>query len=118
MVWLTIIMLILFILINSKIKFLKLRDNSKEIIAEVVEYRKERNPIRNDYTRLNYPYVKIVTVENESIFVKLKYADNFKKSFKIGSKISVFWNENDLLYWNAFDKGLYKYLPSNWKFKK
>ncbi|WP_348739208.1 hypothetical protein [Tenacibaculum sp. 190524A02b] len=95
-----------------------MRNNSKKIYAEVVEYRKEKGSMRNDYTLLNYPYVKIETEKGEYIVVKLRFADNSSKPFKIGEKIVVFWYMDDLLYWNAYDNGLYKYLPESWKIIK
>ena len=117
MLWSAIVLLILVILIfsNSKIKYIKLRNESKKINAEVVEYRKEKTSMRNDYTLLNYPYVKLELDNEEYIIIKLKYANSATKPFKIGEKISVFWYNNDLLFWHAYDKGLYKYLPSSWK---
>lgn len=120
MIWSIIIILIIFILflINSKIEHIKLRNNSKKISAEVVEYRKEKGPFRNDYTLLNYPYVKIELDDGEYTIRKLRYASNANKPFKIGEKIFVFWNISDLLYWNAYDRGLYKYLPESWKIIK
>jgi len=73
--------------------------------------------MRNDYTLLNYPYVEIEINEDESIIVKLRYANSYGKPFEIGEEVFVFWNNGELLYWNAYDKGIYKYLPDNWKFK-
>ncbi|WP_024771917.1 hypothetical protein [Aquimarina macrocephali] len=100
----------------TKIQFIKLRSNSLKIEAEVVEYRREKGPMRNDYTQLNYPYVKI-NLENEDYTIrKLRYADSLSKPFKIGEIIYVFWNDNDLLYWNTFDKGWKKHLPEKWNF--
>ena len=120
MIWsifFAIIIIILFFT-NSKIEHIKLRNKSKKINAEVIEYRREKGAMRNDYTLLNYPYVRIETEKNEHILVKLRFANNSSKPFKIGKKIFVFWNTSDLLYWNAYDKGLYKYLPESWKILK
>ena len=117
MIWSIPIILIIIVLFltNSKIEHIKLRIDSKKISAEVVEYRKEKGPMRNDYTLLNYPYVKIDLDDGDFIIRKLRYASNSNKPFKIGEKIFVFWYISDLLYWNAYDKGLYKYLPGSWK---
>ncbi len=55
MIWsipITLILILLFLTI-SKIGHIKLRNNSKKINAEVIEYRKEKGPMRNDYTLLN-----------------------------------------------------------------
>lgn len=106
---------ILLLLMHDKIKYIKLRNKAKKVSAEVVEYKKERGPFRNDFTLLNYPYVKIETEKDKHIIVKLRFANNWNKPFKIGEKIPVFWNESDLFYWNAYDRGLYKYLPESWR---
>lgn len=105
-------------LTHTKIEFLKIREGSIKITAEVVEYRKERGPMRNDYTKLNYPYVKIDLEKDDYIISKLRYADNVGKSFKIGQKIDVFWYGSDLLYWDAYDNGFNKYLPHKWNILK
>lgn len=105
-------MLFLLIAIYSKNSFLKIRSKSKKISAEVAEYRKERGSMRNDYTLFNYPFVRIEVGYQDFIIVKLNYANNWKNDFYIGEKVDVFWNEDKLLYWNAYDKGLYKYLPN------
>ncbi len=103
-------------LTHSKIQFIKQRSNSLKIKAEVVEYRREKGPMRNNYTLLNYPYVKIDLNSGDYTVRKLRYADSSSKPFKIGESVYVFWNENDLLYWNTFDRGLKKYLPEKWNF--
>lgn len=105
-----------FFLTHTKIEFINIRTGSKKISAEVVEYNKEKGAMRNDYTELDYPYVKIDLENEEYIIRKLKYANNWKKPFEIGQKIDVFWYENDLLYWNAYDNGINKYLPNKWNF--
>jgi len=109
-----IFILVFVALTNSKIRLIKKRNNSEKIEAEVVEYRREKSSMRNDYTLLNYPYVKIKTENGESILTKLSHADNYSKPFEIGEKIPVFWYSDKLLYWNVYDKGIYKYLPESW----
>lgn len=106
---------VLIYLIYIKITFLKNRNQSKKITAKVIEYRTEKSPMRNDYTMLSYPYVKIGD-DQDTILRKLRYANNFNKPFKIGEQIDVFWDGNDLMYWYAYDFGLYKYLPKSWNF--
>ncbi|RXG18360.1 hypothetical protein DSM03_1011042 [Leeuwenhoekiella aestuarii] len=103
-------------LIHSKVKFLKLREGSKKLLATVVEYRKERGPMRNDYTLLNYPYVRISTEDLYYVKQKLKYANNWDRPFEIGQEVEVFWCGSDLLYWNAYETTFFKYLPSKWSF--
>ena len=111
------LILTLLFITNSKIKYTKMRNNSEKIYAEVIEYKREKGPMRNDYTLLNYPYVRIDLKEGGYIVRKLRYANNYNEPFKIGEKISVFWNDDYLLYWNTYDKGFYKYFPENWKSK-
>jgi hypothetical protein len=120
MIWSILIILIIVILFSasSKIEHIKLRNSSKKISAEVVEYRKEKGLMRNDYTLLNYPYVKIELDDGDYTIRKLRYANSSNKPFKIGEKIFVFWYVSHLLYWNAYDRGLYKYLPESWNLKK
>lgn len=96
-----------------------MRNESKKIIAEVLEYRKEKGPMRNDYTELEYPYVKIDSDNKDEYSIrKLRYADNYKRAFYIGQKINVFWYNNDLLYWETYDNGIYKFIPNKWSFIK
>lgn len=106
-----ILLLALVYTIYNKIKYTKLRNNSKKIKATIFEYRKEKGPFRNDFTLLNYPYVKIDLDNNEYIIQKLSYADNYSSPFMIGEQVYVFWYEDKLLYWNAYDRGIYKYFP-------
>jgi len=120
MLWSIPIFLILAILYtaNTKIKYIKLRNNSEKINAEVIQYKKEKGPMKNDYTLLNYPYVRIDLKEGGYMIRKLSYANNYNEPFKIGEQIPVFWNNDYLLYWSTYDKGFYKYFPENWQFKK
>ncbi|MEQ9424608.1 MAG: hypothetical protein RJQ09_09340 [Cyclobacteriaceae bacterium] len=99
---------------NNKIHFISLRKNSKKLRAKVVEYRKEKVPIRNDFTRIDYPFVVILS-ETQPIIRKLRYSSSWRRPFRVGDEIDVFFNGSDLLYWNAFDKGLNKFLPYSWK---
>ncbi|GAB5401328.1 MAG: hypothetical protein Aureis2KO_29130 [Aureisphaera sp.] len=107
--------IILIYLTNEKIRFINERKASKKLNAKVVSYISEKGPMRNDHTMLEYPYVKIGSDE-DSIPRKLKFANNITRSFELDEEINVFWSGTDLLYWNAYDKGLYKYLPEKWKF--
>lgn len=114
--WLILILLIVFVfMVNAKIKFTAIRNNSIKVRARVVEYRKEKVPIRNDYTRMNYPFV-VLLPDRDRIIRKLRYTNSWSKPFKIGEEIDVFFNENDLLYWEAHERGVYRYLPSTWRF--
>ena len=106
--------LIVVIMIQSKINFIKSRNSSEKILAEVVEYRTEKGPMRNDYSQMEYPYVRIDLESDEYILQKLRYANNISRSFKKGQQIHVFWNGNDLLYWDSYNKGFFKHLPEKW----
>ncbi|WP_440880281.1 hypothetical protein [Tenacibaculum sp. C7A-26P2] len=120
MIWSILMLLIvfLFFLTKSKIEYCKLRNHSKKIEVEVVEYRKENGGMKNERKSLSYPYVRIKTEKDEYGIVKLQFANNFKKPFKIGEKIFVFLYLGDLLYWNAYDNEIYKYLPESWRITK
>lgn len=120
MIWtILVILIILFLLFtNSKIEHTRNRNNSRRIHAEVAEFRREKGPKRNDFTLLEYPYVRIETKKDAYILVKLRYANNANRPFYIGEKISVFWHNDYLLYWNAYENGIYKYLPETWKIIK
>lgn len=90
-----------------------------KIEAEVIEYRKEKGPIRNDFTMLSYPYVAILTEGPDYGKVRrVRYAHNWSKPFRIGERIEVFWSCGELLYWNAMDKGIDRYLPAKWPWSK
>lgn len=82
--------------------------------AEVVEYRYHKSPMRNDYTQMTYPYVKI-NEESERL-IKLKYASSGSKPFKIGEQVDVFWYAGVLYFWHAYDRGINKFLPKKWDF--
>ncbi|WP_203258536.1 hypothetical protein [Hyunsoonleella ulvae] len=100
---------------NAKVKHIEIRSRATKIKAEVVEYRKEKGPMRNDYTLLEYPYVRIDLDDEDYIIERLKYATSSGRYFKIGQIIDVFWYDNYLLYWDAYDNGIYKYFPGSWK---
>ncbi len=80
-------------------------------MGEVIEYRDNKVPIRNDFTQIPYPYVKIQNELNDAKLIKLKYANNIIKPFKIGEKVEVFWYGGELYFWNAYDRGILKFLP-------
>lgn len=110
------IIVLLLSIIHKKTQFIKTRRASEKLTAEIIEYRSERGPMRNDYTLLEYPYVRIGAYDTN--LIKLKYANNTSRPFEIGERVSVFWYEDDLMCWDALDRGLYKYLPERWNFKK
>lgn len=118
MIWFGIIIVVVFGLFHwhSKIKFVKQRESNRKLSAEVIEYRKEKSPMRNDYTRIPYPYVRIIDEEVSSELIKLKYSNSFKNPFQISDIVEVFWHEGTLFYWNAYDEGIMKYFPERWNF--
>ena len=107
-------LLIGYAVIFQKRSFLDSRDRSAKIIAEVIQYRAEKAPMRNDYTQLYYPYVRILSegVDLGKV-VRLKFANSWRKPFDIGEKVEVFWSGGELFYWSAFDRGIRKYIPAN-----
>jgi len=113
-----IFMIIVFFLVftSTKMSFFKKRKNSLKIEEEVIKYQLEKSTMRNDYTKLKYPYVKIKSTDGRHTIEKLHYANNWSESFKIGEKINVFWSGDKLLYWNAMDKGYMSIFPSRLDF--
>lgn len=102
------------VMTNSKIQFLNIRKRAVKLKAQVIEYRKEKGPIRNDYTMLQYPYVKVLSDgPDQGKIRRLRYANNWSKPFRVGELVDVFWSGGELLYWNAMDKGIQKYLPGS-----
>lgn len=100
---------------KAKIDFYKLRNASNMLEAEVIEYRKEKVNIRNDYTRIYYPYARILNDEQHfDKNIRVRYANSWYKPFKIGERINVFWNNGELFYWNAMDHGINSILPNKW----
>lgn len=100
---------------NKKIQFVKDRSNAKRIEAQFIGYRTERVRVkRNHYTIISYPYVRFDFGGEDYVIRKLKSDSILSKTFIVGEKIDVFWSGIDLLYWNAMDHGLYKYLPGKW----
>ncbi|ALI98313.1 hypothetical protein [Rufibacter tibetensis] len=98
------------LMLYDKKHFYKIRSSSEILQAEVIEFRWERGPFRNDYTKLCYSYVRILQERNVGL-VKLKYANNKSEPFEIGEVIDVFWHNNSLLYYRAFDTGWMKFIP-------
>lgn len=89
-----------------------MRAGKEKLKAEVVEYRNEKSPMRNDYTQIPYPYVRIRTDRQGEKLVKLKYANSLYKPFKIGEEVEVFWYAGVLYFWHTYDKGITKFLPA------
>ncbi len=86
--------------------------------AKVVKYKKEKVPLRSDYTKISYPYVSINNPDEPSVLVKLRYASSFQKTLSIGQETNVLFYAGELLYWDTCNQGVYKYLPSKFKFWK
>ncbi len=111
--WIVIALIIAFglsLMVYNKKHFYKIRSSSEILQAEVIEFRWEKGPIRNDYTKLCYPYVRILQGGNTSL-IKLRFANNSSAPFEIGEVIDVFWHDNTLLYYHACDNGLMKFIP-------
>lgn len=114
--WFILTFVLLLLIYNSylKWKFNRIRSNSKKRKGHVVQYKKEEGPMRNDYTKLHYPYVKIDFQNKASKTYKLRYASSSSKPFKIGENIDVFLHENELFYWKTFETGLSRFIPDFW----
>ncbi|UTW64495.1 hypothetical protein KFE98_10265 [bacterium SCSIO 12741] len=104
-----VIMYLLF-LIYEKHRFLKLRNKSEKKFAIVKEYRKEKAQLRNNYSQLDYPYIKVEKIGNDEL-VRLRYANSLYRYFKIGEVVEVFYMNGNWLYWSTPEKGINKYLP-------
>ena len=111
--------------LEDKIDFLEMRARSEKIEAEVIDFRQEKKErMRNDYVINTYIYVKILSEgPNQGKERRLQYAYplsglNLSWPFKIGETIDVFWSGGELFYWNAMDKGVARYLPNKWPWKK
>lgn len=118
MIWIISFLLLLFILHSwkTKVDYLSIRQGRKKMNARVIMYKKEKVPMRNDFTKISYPYVEILNSEKHPNVIKIRYANSWSKPFKLGQKIAVFFYAGELMYWHAYDRGYSKYLPSKWKF--
>ncbi|WP_435182177.1 hypothetical protein [Cellulophaga omnivescoria] len=103
-------------LTKLKINHIKSRSISKKIKAEVIRYQLEHNYPVDDIVSRYYPYVKIEFEDNEYVVERLEYGKGHNVSFKKGEVIDVFWNGGKLYYWNEYDSGIFKLLPSKWRF--
>ena len=103
--------------INSKKSYYELREGREKLKAKVIEYKKYKSPMRNDFTQILYPHVILVNSDKQNS-IRLKYTTYPKKPFEIGEEIDVFWNDKILCYWDSYDTGWQKKLPSNWDFLK
>lgn len=96
---------------RGKVKFYKMRKGKTLILAEVAEFRDEKSPMRNDYTKIPYPYVRLLSEDGTEKIVKLKYSNSLSTPFTLGDFVEVFWYGGTLYFWNAYDFGLTRYLP-------
>lgn len=102
---------------HTKVKFYQLRANKSKLNATVVEYRYERiETKRNNYLYISYPYVRLDTNSSQLELVKLKYRGF--PPLKKGATVQVFWMDQFVFLWNAYDRGLNHLLPGNWHFWK
>ncbi len=107
----------LFYFWNKKVTFYNDRNGKKKIIGEFIKYEfVTRKVMRNEYHTSIYPFVKINLENGESGTFKLNFNNELAKSFKKGEKIELFWCNNELLYWKAYEVGILKYLPKKWIF--
>lgn len=102
---------------NKKISFYKDRNGKKKIIGEFVKYEHVTEQVlRNETETTIYPFVIINKGTEEAKVVKLNFTNAFGKSFKKGEKVELFWCNNKLLHWNAYEIGLLKFFPKKWFF--
>jgi len=98
----------------NKIEFYSKRKKEYKLKASVVRFVKEKSPMRNDFTLIPYAYVRIEGRKEK--LVRLKYSDSWSMPYKVGDQVDVFFYAGVLYYWDAYDVGLSKYLPSKWDF--
>lgn len=111
------IIVVLFYFWNKKITFYKDRNGKKIIVGEFVKYEfVTEKVLRNESHTSRYPFVKINQGTEGVGIYKLNFQNELAKSFRKGEKIELFWCNNKLLYWNAFDIGIMKYFPKKWLF--
>lgn len=99
-------------MIKLKKNHIESRSQSKKIKAKVIEYQGEHDSPLGDDGRRYYPYVKIKMEDNEYVMVKLEYGKGHRVSFKKGEIVDVFWYGGKLFYWNEYERGIFKLLPS------
>lgn len=114
------IVLIIYLLALTKIKVqhAQCKSISKNISAKVIEYKMEHgSPLGDDGSRY-YAYVKIELENKEFIHQKLEHVIGHVSlsPFKKGENIDVFWYGEKLFYWNSYQTGIFKFLPSKWGF--
>ncbi|MFK8059881.1 MAG: hypothetical protein AB8B78_07300 [Polaribacter sp.] len=102
---------------NKKITFYKNRNGKEKVVGEFLKYKSVTEKVlRNEYHTSIYPFVKINQgTENVGIF-RLNFKNKLRKSFRKGEKIELFWCNNQLLYWNAYEIGILKFIPKKWLF--
>ncbi|PWG04033.1 hypothetical protein [Polaribacter aquimarinus] len=102
---------------NKKVIFYKDRNGKEKIIGEFIKYESVTEKVlRNENHTSFYPFVKINLENGESGVFKLNFRNQLGKSFNKGEKIELFWCNNELLYWKAYEVGILKYLPKKWLF--
>ena len=87
-----------YILFHTFIQFDK-REKGQKLRATVIEYRKEKIKLfRIDFVKIQYPYVEINS-KNNSELICLRHASSFKRHYKIGEQVDVYWSKEQLLPW-------------------
>ncbi|GAB5566178.1 MAG: hypothetical protein Wins2KO_32410 [Winogradskyella sp.] len=106
-----------FALVMIKINHATSKSISKKLRAKVVEFKLEHgSPLGDDGSRY-YAYVQIEMENKDVIFQKLEHEIGViaLAPFKKGEIINVFWNKGKLFYWNSYQRGIFKLLPSKWR---
>lgn len=101
-----------------KIEHLKIRKDKTSIPAVVYEFKTETKKVSRNHSQIGrYANVKVLD-ENERI-TRLHYPITFIfPDIQINENIETFWYAGELQLWNAYQDGIFKYLPSKWWFEK
>ena len=102
---------------NKKVTFYQDRNGKEKIVGEFVKYESVTvKVLRNEYHTSTYPFVKIKQGNKDVGIFKLDFKNEIAKSFRKGEKVELFWCYNELLYWNTYEIGIFKFLPKKWLF--
>ena len=102
---------------NEKIAFYNDRDGRKKIIGEFVKYESVTVKVRRNHSSTStFPFVTLDNSTDADRIFKLNFQNSVMKEFKKGEKVELFWSNNELLYWNAYNIGIMKYFPKSWFF--
>lgn len=101
----------LFIILSYlKNEHLKKRNGKKKLSARVNKHEMVTSKVRrNHYHTERKTYV---VIDNEQPPVSYPLNVPLFRSYYINQEIDVFWYRSKLYYWHAYQKGIFKYVPS------